>query len=227
MLISTQFAAPLKAAYIENGQVNPIRWCVYHYEEDSETFTAQTGWFKCKDFFNDFVAHYNGLKGLIYNMNTNKIKLNSYGVWIRLKGVRAGFYKNALLVAEKFGVTIQPAPFEDDASHCLVLFPRELFNNTYIISLFTLYLRMANMPKEASSVEEIIKLSDEPLKGQTYFDKLPFQVPESLKDYWCYMGKDFNSKVWKHSSPMTLDSVHNNGSFGWYTSNVAAFGETV
>jgi len=223
MLTSTTFAAPLNKKYVEIPQDNPIRWCIYHYNSDKETFTAQTAWFKCKDFFNDVVCKYNDVEGPVYGMNTKSMKLNEYGVWIRLKNLHPAFYKNAIIVAEKFKVTPTLAPFEDDASQCLTLFPRELFESTYKISLFTLLLRVANMKEEATCYEELLKLSKEPLLTHSSFKRAPLEVPEKLKKYWCYMGKNYNSEEWGIGA-VQIHVIHNNGFINWIQSdNMGAF----
>lgn len=224
MLTSTTFAAPLKREYGEIPQANPIRWCLYHYDADKEEFTAQTDWFKCKDFFNDVVAKYHGVDGGVYGMNFRKITLNDYGLWVRLKGLYPAFYDNVLLVAEKFQVTLNFAPFEDDSAQCLTLFPRELFDSTYKISLFTLLVRVANMTTKCSSYEELIKQTNEPLTTDHRFKRAPFTVPDKLKDYWCYMGKKYNSKQWDGRSSPQIEAVHDNGIFSWMSSDdVGAF----
>lgn len=218
MLTSTTFAVPLKREYGEIPQANPIRWCLYHYDADKEEFTAQSDWFKCKDFFNDVVAKYNGVEGSVYGFNTKPLLLNTYGVWIRLKNLKKAFYHNALLVAEKFQVTLNFAPFEDDETQCLTLFPRELFENTYKISLFTLLIRAANESTKYGSYEELVEKSSEPLLGNSRFKRAPLTLPEKLLPYWCYMGERWNSQKWEGCSARKIDAVHNNGFMSWMDS---------
>lgn len=219
MLTSKLFAKPLKREYGEMPQANPLRWCVYYYDDLNETFTAQTDWFKCKDFFNDFVAKYHGVEGRVYGMSTSGMSINDYGMWLRLKALYPAFYKNALLVAEKFGVELTLAPFDDDSSQCLTLLPRALFKSTYTISLFTLLLRAANNSQEFSSYEELVKTSKERLLSYTEFKKAPFILPESLQKYWCYMGSRYNSQYWEGREKPQIEAVHNNGFLSWIQSD--------
>ena len=52
--------------YSEAPQSNPLRWQLYYREEN--TFTPQTGQFRCKDYLNDVCAKYNGKNEASYAM---------------------------------------------------------------------------------------------------------------------------------------------------------------
>lgn len=223
MLNTTTFALPPRRNYIEDNQTNPIRWALYHYEESTNTFTPQTGWFKCKDFFNDVVAWYKDVKGSIYNMNLTTVKLNEYGVWVLLKGINEGFEHNSKFVAEHFGIELNFAPFDDDPSHCLTFFPKEVFKNTFTISLLTLLLRAANEKEEYESLAQLIEKTKESQVRMPQFAKVLKGLPKELQNYWFYCGDRFNPEKWDASYPVTLDSIHSNGCFSWYSSGYRHF----
>lgn len=197
MLTSKQFANdPHNVIYRQVPQSNPILWSIYALRED-ELFEAQTGMFKCKDFFNDIVSAYNGgPQHPIYGFDVSKVKLAPYGIFVRLFNIQKGFYENIERVndslRQQLGIVLKPVPIEDVDGQCLMLLPRQLFNSTFIISKVTLWIRCCNTETVFSSLDEMLKTSvDNQYSPKSNSNLL---VPEKFKEYWFFVNEDYNSK---------------------------------
>jgi len=146
MLTSQQFV-PKKFLYnfAEVPQQNPLRWTLYYRDKDG-LFYPQEHEFRCKDYFNDFVASYHGKECSIYGMKTANVKKNIYGMLVGVTNVTQAFVHNIekclnpKLEAET-GHKLYPTTVEDMPGKVLFLLPRELFNTTYTISFLTLMIR--------------------------------------------------------------------------------------
>jgi len=216
MLTSKQFAAnPFDKQYGEAAQHNPLRWAIYTHSQEDQLFHPQSAWFKCKDFFNEVTALYNhGTRANIYGFSTKEpFMVNPYGVFIRLKALRKGFYDNIevlnTLLEAQLGTKLLPVPVEDMKDECLLLLPRVLFNSTYIISKVTLWIRCCNVEVVFESMEKMQELSPESLVKRASLNLL---VPDSHKKYWFYAGKDHNSEK---SPDAYVSLIHNNGFASW------------
>ena len=221
MLTSTLFVFREDSPkYIELAQPNPIRWSICLYEDDK--FVQQTGWFKCRDFFNDMSALYNGANNAIYRMDTSKIKVNSYGVFLLMKETTPQFVGNVVrCVAPKYkeemGGDLHPVPVEDMPGHVLLLLPKDLVDNTFSFSFITLLLRACNDVKEFSCYDHLITESVEPLvenyKG--VLKELSLKRPAHLQQYW-WWANTINSETTKETSYEYQGCLHDNGVISWF-----------
>ena len=150
-----KFLKAITKQYSEIEQLNPLRWEILFKNADG-VFEPQTAKFKCKDFFNDIVAKYNGHNLTIYGMDTSSIKLNEEGVYVRLKNL---FRDNPYFIENLQRIVIDPVKQELGAEIWfkkvnttvgLLFLPREVFKNTYIISLVTYLIRCCNNKLEVS-----------------------------------------------------------------------------
>lgn len=215
MLTSNTLPDPLIKAYGEVPQANPIRYALYHLDE-KENWSAMSAWFKCRDFFNDLVAVYNKQKWTIHGFDFHNVKLNSYGVWVRLKALKAGFVHNVSLLKpqlDEIGVELNVVPFEDDPTQALTLLPRKLFENTFLISKVTLMLRMCNVDKEFDTWEKLCENSTERIyvDAKKEFHKRGLILPEKFQTYWYYSHKNVNSSDKSHYAGV----VHDCGFVQW------------
>lgn len=197
-----------KVSYHEMPQSNPLKWQLYCLKDD--TLVPQTLPFVCKDFFNDIVGWFYGKTGYIYGFSSKEMEFNDYGVFVRLSNTRPGFLPNV----EKLLTPLLPpemgpllfVPLEADGE-ILTLFPRQLFNNTYLISKVTHILRLCNMDV-VDSVKEMQTKSAEGFDDQLFST---LSLPEKFQQYWWYAGPDHNS----HTDYFTMPVLHNNGYKSW------------
>lgn len=213
-------------AYTENEQANPLRWCVLFKEEDG-TFTPQTGWFKCKDYFNDMVAGLRGHHFSVYGM-TNNIKYNTDAFYVLVKEVVTDDllkhnWGNVVLplVEESFGVKATMEVVESDK--VLLTLPLEVLSSTYSISLLSWLLRVTAYRTQYTSLEEILAERDvygftlEYASAPSSSTHVPhilqykLNVPERAKDYWYFSSVDYNSV----RRPKESHSVHGCGYRGF------------
>ena len=212
--------AHLPFPLLEIGQINPLRWNILFKEEDG-SFTSQTGVFKCKDYLNDAVAWYNGVKVAVYGMNFNNIKLNEEGVYLHLTGLN---YKKALLnnleIISKEGEAngLPALSFEGEAKNILLFVPREYFRNTYTISFLSYCIRISHCGKLFTAFEDVIaneayKDVDNPFRK--YYSKVmasKFQAPIKASA-WTYLGKTMEDKL---SNTDLATSMHNAGCYNYF-----------
>jgi len=208
MLTSTQLPAPPHKDYGQIPQYNPIEFALYRLKDDK--WEPETGWFKCRDFFNDVVSGYHGFKERIYGFAPKELSYHDYGVWIRLKNLYPEFFHNVELlkpVLDEIGVTLNFVPLADVPSQAFVLFPRKLFENTFVISKVTLMIRMCNCKTEYNSWEEVKASSQEILylHEKTNFNKRGLTLPEKYANYWYYAHRDFHSQIKDHNVNITHD----------------------
>lgn len=215
MLTSTLLPNPLNFEYGQSPQPNPLEFAVYWLTPE-EKFEPQTNWFRCRDFFNDLVAKYFGHPGRVYGFDTEKINLNDYGVWIRLRNLTPAFYKNVELflpLLKEIDVELKFVPLDDDPTQCLVIFPRRLFDSTWLISKVTLFIRMCNEDKEYTSWDTLVAESPEPLVLQYRHcvTARGFMLPQEYQKYWYYSHSKVNSENEKHY----IGTIHNCGFVMW------------
>lgn len=193
--------------YREVGQPNPLRWQLYFQREGE--LIPQTSLFKCKDFFNDIVGWYHGKTGEVYGMDTTTMQLNDYGVFVRLFFLKKGFRHNIETVVNP--LLQEKLLFVDvQEGEALTLLPRELFNNTFIISKVSHLIRLCNIDKEVSSFEELQQ--NHPFEDCTQL--IPsLTLPEKYKVFWWFAGEGYNSL----GSVFNMIWLHNNGYKSWAT----------
>ena len=211
------------STYAEEGQKNPIRWKTLFKEQDG-SFTDQSGWIKCKDFYNDTVAFFK--EGSVFSIYSyqNKIKKNDEGVYFLLKNIteRPTFLENIAVVnkrlKEDLGCEVQV--WEQDKEHLMFLIPNELWETTYRISMITMVVRLCNYGIAYKTWEDLWDSHAPVYKVEHSFTqdaknnalKWGFQVPEQFREYWWYCSKEYNSKT----KPKTVGgTIHNCGVSTW------------
>lgn len=199
-----------EVTYREAPQRNPIRWQLYFLSEDE--LHPQTSQFKCKDFFNDIVGWYHGKTGSVYGMSTKDMSLNDYGVFVRLYNLLPGFSHNVEKVVnsllEAAGLESRLLLVECGKNEVVTLLPRELFNNTFIISKVSHLIRLCNIEATVDSLEQL-------LKGHP-FEEAELTVgnlvlPEKYRVYWWYTDESYNSL----KNLFDMHWLHNNGYRSW------------
>lgn len=212
-------------SYIESHQSNPLRYTILH-RDDEETFTAQTSEFKCKDYFNECVALYNGhTLSSIYGFVSADIKLNEEGVYVLLRNIasKTCYEANIGSINKLTAKDGFPAIQLTEHGEGYVLFiPKDYFKSTWTVSLLMYLVRVAN-------VKEVVAdptWQKHPTLGidnpfRTYYTKvlaLGFKPPLNIASYY-FAGKD-----WDYNTvPRAPEYVHNNGCYSWM-SQVAAIG---
>jgi len=212
--------APL---YAEIPQINPLRWEVLY--KKGNTFTLQTGKFRCKDFFNDLVAARKGYKMCIYGFNCADITTNRAGVWLRLSEIQdyQQFVSNINSTLNVFyaGTYVPLITMEQlDTTTVLMFLPSHFFSNTYKISLCTYMIRLCNYGVVFGSFKEALtslaSQEDGAIQdsGKALALDWMLDVPSTYDKYWYYAGKEYNSV--KQPVP-NVAVVHNNGVHNWST----------
>lgn len=220
MLVKQLLPFGKPTVYAENGQTNPIRYVVYYKNEDG-TYQAQTNEFKCKDFFNDMVAWYHGIKFLRYGMDFREFNLNEEGVYVELRNLKPQFLDNVKVVlGEEFKVFGAEVSFEKIGARktsVMMFIPRKFFSCTYFISYLTLMLRNCNWDVSYTSPGDIFSYSgsDGLLKtSKAIMNKWPLKDEPWFSEYWYYYRAEINSK--KPYQQEYWDScVHNCGVVQW------------
>jgi len=207
----------IPGSYSEVDQHNPLRWVIFKREGDA--FIQQTNQFRCKDFFNDFVAKYHGNDCIIYGMNTAKVEVDSYGMFIGLWNTTPQLVSNiekALnpKLKEECGVELQPVKVGDVV---LLLLPRVLFDSTYTISFVTLLIRACNDATEWDCYEHMVTESIENIFSgkEEWFKGASLLPPEHLRKYWFYCGDKAHSECVQQDHYAFSTYVHNSGVLTW------------
>jgi len=226
MPTSTPSLLPNKNKFVlsEETQQNPLRWAIFKYQGDNK-FVQQTPPFRCKDYFNDFVAKYHGHEVSIFGIHTGKVEVDSFGMFVGLQHTTPQFVDNLLRVLnpklqEEFGIELVPTTVDE---WVLVLFPRVLFDSTYTISLLTLIIRACNDVTEWANYDHLVEGSLESLilshKGWLKSAKL--LPPEHLRKYWFFSHETYHNETVAPGSYSFSNHVHNTGCFTW--KNAKAF----
>ncbi len=218
----------------ESVQNNPIRWMCLR-KEGPESFSNTTKFFKCKDYFNDFVAHNHlGEAGTMYGMCANQGKFDSNGgLWVLCAGIQKHFAENVdkIIHAEfghtwgvKIGITpIDKAELPEEVrnlvsgGYALIYLPKEALISTYRISLITLFLRNCNVNTSFLNYDTFLDKNfadDGQLHEREYLllkDRL-YDIPEG-RDYVWYLGKTYNSKktLPKDDVGLCIEFIHGAG----------------
>lgn len=202
--------------YSEAPQANPLRWQVFHREED--VFTPQTGRFMCKDYLNDVVARYYDTRVIAYGLDNNTMKLNDDGVWLRLYNV-----KHPEVLMHNIACCINeenpdhPLTMEMVDDTMLVFVPRYYFKQTYLISLVSYIIRISNGDKKFKGLTDALTSknaqADRAISGNGIKLALAwrFSVPEEYQKYWSYYSKTYNSELNNYSN----STIHNCGVCSW------------
>jgi hypothetical protein len=211
--------------YNEVGQVNPLRWKTLWKQPDG-AFVDQSGWIKCKDFYNDTVAYFKeGSVFYIYGYK-NAIKKNEEGVYFLLKFIKdkPTFFKNMESVNEQLfadlccNVQVLDMDADDEVVVCI---PLELWESTYRISMITMVVRLCNYGVLYKTWEDIwaekspVNTVEQAFTAEAKANAktLGFLVPDKFKEFWYFAGPEFNSK--KAPRPPQDVIIHNNGVSNW------------
>lgn len=212
-----------KQVYNEVGQNNPLRWKTLFRNSDG-SFIDQSGWIKCKDFYNDTVAFFKA--GSVFSIYgyANNIKKNKEGVYFFLKYIadKKLFQHNITVVnkqlEEDLGCSIDILDHIGD--ELVILIPNELWESTYRISMITMVVRLCNYTTKYSKWEDLwapnapANISEHAFTQEAKDNalKLGFLVKKQFGKYWFFAGKRHNSEV----APKTMfDIIHNNGVSNW------------
>lgn len=222
--------------YTESPQKNPIRFIALHQVGDKE-YINSTNIFKCKDYFNDFVAHkhghkefrqygmlssaavfdqYGGLSVLVYNI-TSKLKENIARVlqpFEKAWGTRVMFTRDITIDDPKN--MLLPS---QRASSCVLWFSPECFVSTFRISTLLLFIRNCNIEEEIGSYREACRLPQLVLESYWYPNHFEFFIDEKFdfpnqEKFWYWLGDGYNS-VEMPVAPSY--AIHDNGQFSWLT----------
>lgn len=211
--------------YSEIGQKNPLRWKVLYKNADT-SLEDQTGWIKCKDFFNDSVAYFKAGSEFEVCGYQSKIKKNDEGVYFLLKYITdmKSFLANIDVVSAQIhkdlGTGLTCVPNDGAADEAILLIPNELWESTYRISLVTFVIRCCNYGYQFKSWKDVWATEAPSHTQERAFsvDAINrarddgFKLPEKYAKYWFFAGKDHNSE----KAPNTKGGIiHNNGCTNW------------
>ena len=216
----------LKHNYTESGQKNPIRWMVLHQTGENE-YENTTDWFRCKDYFNDFVAYKHGHDEFqVYGMTSSWGKFDANGgMYVLVKDTLSGFEHNIQTVilnefTESWGVSIhalkltpEQVPSIDNA-YLLWLSP-ECFVSTFRSSLITLLLRNCNTNFKFDSFDQRLDralILDGHLSPHAYFmlKEHKYNFPAQAKHAWYCGGRYYPGGL-----KVDGGTIHDNGIVSW------------
>jgi hypothetical protein len=209
--------------YCEVPQTNPLRWKTLYRNNDG-SFFDQSGWVKCKDFYNDTVAFRKaGSVFSIYGYENN-IKMNDEGIYFLLKYIKdkPSFFHNLEVVNKQLFDDLECviAATDHEKDELVILIPNELWESTYRISMITMVVRLCNYGVKYESWEDMWKAGAPSQQIEHAFTKdakenalkLGFKVPPQFTKYWYYAGPDYNSEK---NPKQTGGIIHNNGVSNW------------
>lgn len=213
-----------KGPYVEVAQPNPLRWMIVTPTEDGG-FKNETGWLKCRDFFNDYVyARHTGKTFAIYGFDTSKINVapKDQPMYMLLDVCTQYFQHN--LEVLNIWLLSQDLPqieFEHykDKMWLIALDPLYL-ESTHHVSLITLFIRLMNQEFEFQDFDAVLTYNKFPYTEQEKLDKIKakglfFNLPEKVNGHIWYTGPDYNSKKTPDIGYGMSSTVHNNGVLGW------------
>ena len=224
-----KFLKPIKKTYGEVDQKNPIRWELF-YLNDANELEPQTSQFKCKDFLNDVVGWYHNVKGLVYGFNTENMKFNDEGVYIRVHNIKYPLQwltnvENTLQKPLEASLGVRLDITLLDLATYLIFVPRAVFEKTYYISLASFLIRISNNDYLYESIEQVFTDRNGPVFNPqkensleqpqvTKLAKAGFNLPDKLLDCWYYAGPNYNSSM-EFDISSYISMMHNNGMCGW------------
>lgn len=198
----------------ESDQSNCLRWTFLH--KDGDTFTRQAPTFKCKDYFNDMVAAYQGFRFSMYGFDTSKMTFNDEGAYILLENLTIGncLLGNLKIINEELPEEKMQITQQEDGS-ILLLIPRVCFNSTYVISLLTYLIRIAHSKESFASFEQLVNNNvltavDNPFKQ--FFPRIMLNKFKNPANHWCYLGKNYTVSTGEEARKYGL-AIHNCGCF--------------
>lgn len=208
-----QFSEPLSnRTYTESNQNNPLRFVIYKKEGD--TYQAQAGQMKCRDYMNDLVAIKHGVEINIYGFKNKDIVFEEDGgMFIRLLNCVDSLKERLDKVVdlpEGFSYTLEP--IDGAPGQYLLYLSKEFFTSTYYISYFTLMLRAVNVEAEFPTFESLEGSAETLFRSYwKMISKYRMHLPEKYKEYWFFYGEKYNSKTTTEYTGM----IHGNGVIAW------------
>lgn len=218
--------------YIENSQINPLRWVLLH-QVDEGVYENTTNVFKCKDYFNDFVATYHKAPTFgVYGMQSDVAKFDEHnGLSVAILNLHTNFEHNFNVVITKLCEAFQCKVTFTPLTHAqvtgisqtqqlcgILYFDSECFKSTFRMSVLTLFIRNCNDSIKYNNYKDFIYHSRVDPEGdiliEDCFTTLNFSVyPE--QDFWWYGGPRNNStSEWV---PSYGQCIHDNGQMSWRT----------
>ena len=208
--------------YGEMGQINPIRWTILHRK--GEDYIYQSNPFKCKDFFNDVVAYRKVKKSFEMYGFKNNVKFNREGLYVLLTNLRNLMLFDWNLAKLNSKLIDQGLPYvallddlQSDES-CVLLFKKEHFASTYIISLLTILIRCCNYNIQFDCWDDFFSEVSPLNTVENSFTQYAKELSQKygfippVKE-WVYLpgiGADYDLE--DHRFP---NMVHNNGVSNW------------
>jgi hypothetical protein len=195
------------------------------FKQPDGTFIDQSGWIKCKDFYNDTVAYFK--EGSVFSIYgyKNAIKKNEEGVYFLLKFIKdkPTFFKNMDAVNEQLGsdlgcrVQVLDMDADDEVVVCV---PLELWESTYRISMITMVVRLCNYGMLYKTWDDIwadkapVNTVEQAFttEAKANAKNRGFLVPDKFKEYWFFAGPEYNST---QNPALTGSIIHNNGVSNW------------
>lgn len=221
--------------YSESTQVNPIRWLCLH-EVSEGVFENTTNLFKCKDYFNDFTAHWHKEKPFkIYHMPSDAAVFDAHGgLYVLICNLCEQFIDNFNRVIptleSKFGCRVSFQKLDEtqtkDVEYInnagLLYFNADCFKSTFRMSTLTLFIRNCNVKNKLNSHLDIVKTKQFIRESMSYDYESDFWVnldfsklPEDT--YWWYSGEKWNSQKNNSSDYGISEAIHNCGVHTWIT----------
>jgi len=212
--------------YSESPQANPLRWQILLREGD--TFHPQTRWFMCKDYLSDVVAQKHDWWVVAYGLDTRKMKFNTEGLYLLLKGIMdiPTFCSNVEACVNKES-DADPLTMEEVDGNILMYVPEHYLQNTYLISAMSWVIRVSNCKVKFKDLDDLLKSPQAQADhapsghGKEMINGWRFSVPEEFQQYWLYYRDNLNSKV-QLDTLMHGSSVHNCGVAAWASGLSAA-----
>lgn len=215
--------------YSESTQRNPIRWTLLKSVSQDE-YVNTTNEFKCKDYFNDFVAFkHTGKRFRMYGMWSDQATFClDGGLYVLVNNTTPEFAKNVRNVLKPtfkdlWGATVKVTRLKPDElvgrtpildhGACLLWFSPECLVSTFRISLLSLLIRNCNVDFTVHSYEERIDknfLTDGsiPYEYYTALKNKEFAFPEQAEHPY-YLGPDYEDDGDEKYY------IHNNGVVAW------------
>lgn len=200
----------------ESSQSNPIRYNILYKE--GNTYTDQSGEFKCKDYMNDVVAKYHGMDLSVYGMDFASIKLNGEGVYLLLSKLK---YKGnlqaglALISEQAVGDGLPPLVVTPVDVRLVVFIDRAYFASTYLISYLMSCIRLCHSEEAVTSIPDMVEKSRNGYAEDNPFSHYRKQIAKNgFKNpclYFTYIGAGKNEDQIRKWISNYQVGLHNNG----------------
>ena len=196
-------------SYAEVLQLSPMRWRVY-FADDNGELTAQSNWWKCKDFLNDTVFFLSTGKAFsIYGYNGG-YKVNDDLVYVGVKDIpkNVPFLENLKVLNTFLKEQGMPevSTVEVEGVQYMLCIPRVYFENTFYVSAITSLIRGC-VYGSVETIQDIMEAepTTQNEKYQTSIRKwLTPKTRDKFKDIvylnYQYHGKEFKASIHIHDA---------------------------